>query len=86
MNDGTLIGSQIYRGGEALAQLQLSHNKECKGLMLQIRYLKVKFTRESAFRADLGYQKQYLLKVVSVFDKRWDCFLSVLLGVPYLKF
>ncbi|KAF8335081.1 uncharacterized protein EI90DRAFT_3049408 [Cantharellus anzutake] len=49
---------------EALEKLKLVHNKECKGLMLQIRYLKARCTREHAFRLDLGYQKVYLLKVL----------------------
>ncbi|KAF9515240.1 hypothetical protein BS47DRAFT_1391776 [Hydnum rufescens UP504] len=70
-------------GQDALAQLQLSHNKECKGLMLQIRYLKFRFTRESAFRADLGYQKQYLLKIVSVLDKSEKSILAAIAQIGF---
>ncbi|KAF9038520.1 hypothetical protein BJ165DRAFT_1352368 [Panaeolus papilionaceus] len=44
-----------------IAQIKLQHNKECKGLMVQIRYLKAKFVRESLFRNGLAYQKHYLL-------------------------
>ncbi|KAF8216666.1 hypothetical protein K438DRAFT_1953574 [Mycena galopus ATCC 62051] len=52
-----------------LSALKLQHNKECKGLMVQIRYLKAKFTRESSFRSDLCYQKEYLLVLLSQFEK-----------------
>ncbi|KAF7370481.1 PACT-coil-coil domain-containing protein [Mycena sanguinolenta] len=52
-----------------LSALKLQHNKECKGLMVQIRYLKAKFTRESTLRNDLCYQKEYLLVLLSKFEK-----------------
>ncbi|KAJ7647253.1 hypothetical protein FB45DRAFT_987061 [Roridomyces roridus] len=52
-----------------LSALKLQHNKECKGLIVQIRYLKAKFTRESSFRNDLCYQKDYLLVLLSQFEK-----------------
>ncbi|KAJ6514991.1 hypothetical protein C8R47DRAFT_1190230 [Mycena vitilis] len=52
-----------------LSALKLQHNKECKGLMVQIRYLKAKFTRESSLRSSLCYQKQYLLILLSNFEK-----------------
>ncbi|KDR80779.1 hypothetical protein GALMADRAFT_241215 [Galerina marginata CBS 339.88] len=52
-----------------VSKLKLQHNRECKGLMVQIRYLKAKFTRESFFRGDLTYQKQYLLVILSQFEK-----------------
>ncbi len=38
--------------------------------MLQIRYLKAKFTRESTFRCDLGYQKQYLLVLMTRLERK----------------
>lgn len=44
----------------AMARLAERHSQECKGLLLRIRYLKVLFTRESMFRADLAKQKTYL--------------------------
>jgi hypothetical protein len=50
--------------------IKVQHNKECKGLIVQIRYLKAKFTRESTLRSDLGYQKQYLLVLLTKFEKR----------------
>ncbi|KAF6761740.1 Pericentrin-AKAP-450 domain of centrosomal targeting protein-domain-containing protein [Ephemerocybe angulata] len=52
-----------------VSELKLRHNKECKGLMVQIRYLKAKFTRESSFREDLVYQKEYLLVLLAQFKK-----------------
>lgn len=54
---------------QQLSTMKQQHNKECKGLIIQIRYLKAKFTRESAFRSDLGYQKRYLLVLLSRFEK-----------------
>lgn len=49
-------------GGEtSLVKLKAQHNKECKGLMVQISYLKNKYTRENTFRLQLVHQKQYLL-------------------------
>ncbi|KAJ7504249.1 hypothetical protein B0H11DRAFT_2154471 [Mycena galericulata] len=52
-----------------LSALKLQHNKECKGLIVQIRYLKAKFTREASLRSDLCYQKEYLLILLSKFEK-----------------
>lgn len=50
--------------------LRQQHNKECKGLMVQIRYLKAKYTREYVFRCDLGYQKQYLLVLMARLERK----------------
>lgn len=36
------------------------HEAECKGLLLQIRYLNLKLRREMDLRADLSHQKQYV--------------------------
>ncbi|EPQ29884.1 uncharacterized protein PFL1_02557 [Pseudozyma flocculosa PF-1] len=43
-----------------LLELRAQHAQECKGLMLQIRYLKAKLTRESDLRSDLAHQKTYI--------------------------
>lgn len=67
---GSLITSG-NRNENQLSTLKLQHNKECKGLIVQIRYLKAKFTREALFRDHLGYQKQYLLTILSQFEKRF---------------
>ncbi|KAF9073179.1 hypothetical protein BDP27DRAFT_1319010 [Rhodocollybia butyracea] len=52
-----------------LSALRIQHNKESKGLIVQIRYLKAKFTRESMLRFDLAYQKHYLLVLLNKFEK-----------------
>ncbi|KAJ3782678.1 hypothetical protein GGU10DRAFT_389676 [Lentinula aff. detonsa] len=52
-----------------LSSLKLQHNKEAKGLIVQIRYLKAKFTRESMLRFSLAYQKHYLLILLKQFEK-----------------
>lgn len=51
-----------------VAALREKHVAECQGLLLQIRYLKTKFMRESDLRSDLVLQKQYLLQVVGGLD------------------
>lgn len=48
-----------------LTSLRMQHKNECKGLIVQIRYLKAKFTRESTLRSDLGFQKGYLLALLA---------------------
>jgi hypothetical protein len=60
----------VDRDGKQVSDLKMQHNKECKGLMVQIRYLKAKFVRESSFRSDLTYQKRYLLVILAQFEKR----------------
>ncbi|KAF7308937.1 PACT-coil-coil domain-containing protein [Mycena kentingensis (nom. inval.)] len=52
-----------------LVALKQQHNRECKGLMVHIRYLKAKVTREASFRQDLCYQKGYLLVLLSKFER-----------------
>ncbi|QRW02977.1 centrosomal targeting protein [Ceratobasidium sp. AG-Ba] len=54
---------------EQIESLKKTHNKECKGLMVQIRYLKDKFYRESLLRQDVSYQKRYLIQVLDVYSK-----------------
>jgi len=54
---------------EQVENMKKLHNKECKGLMVQIRYLKDKFYRESLLRQDVSHQKIYLLQVLSVYSK-----------------
>jgi hypothetical protein len=64
----------VHSDEQQLAAIKVQHKKECKGLIVQIRYLKAKFTRESSLRCDLGYQKQYLLVLLSRLEKRWVFF------------
>ncbi|KZT07323.1 uncharacterized protein LAESUDRAFT_124198 [Laetiporus sulphureus 93-53] len=54
---------------QQVATMKSQHNKECKGLLVQIHYLKAKFTRESTLRSDLGYQKHYLLVLLARFER-----------------
>ncbi|KAI0072304.1 hypothetical protein K474DRAFT_413030 [Panus rudis PR-1116 ss-1] len=49
---------------QQLVAVKAQHKNECKGLVVQIKYLKAKFTRESVLRSDLGYQKRYLLALL----------------------
>ena len=53
--------------GQVVA-LKSQHKQECKGLIVQIQYLKAKYTRESTMRSDLGFQKHYLLVLLSKFE------------------
>lgn len=48
----------------SVAELKLKHRREAKGLLLDISYLKTKFTRENTFREDLSLQKEYLLILI----------------------
>jgi chromosome segregation ATPase len=54
---------------DMLVDMKAQHKQECKGLIVQIKYLKAKFTRESCWRCDLGYQKKYLLVLLSRFER-----------------
>ena len=53
-----------------LSALRDRHKLECKGLIVQIHYLKAKFTRENTLRMDLSYQKRYLLILLSRRERR----------------
>ncbi|KAI9064084.1 hypothetical protein FKP32DRAFT_1625808 [Trametes sanguinea] len=66
-----------------LVSLKQQHNKECKGLMVQIRYLKAKFTREWTFRCDLGYQKQYLLVLMARLERNEEKILAAIARIGY---
>ncbi|KDN45457.1 hypothetical protein K437DRAFT_121632 [Tilletiaria anomala UBC 951] len=52
-----------------LEDLHSKHSREAKGLMVQIRYLKTKFMRESDLRADMIHQKAYLTKLVGGLER-----------------
>ena len=55
----------IHSDNHQLDALRARHKEECKGLIVQIRYLKAKFTRESTMRSDLCNQKHYLLVLLA---------------------
>lgn len=52
----------------SVSTLRAKHAAECKGLLVQICYLKTKFMRESDLRQDLCFQKSYLLQVLGGLD------------------
>ncbi|OAX40162.1 hypothetical protein K503DRAFT_738032 [Rhizopogon vinicolor AM-OR11-026] len=66
-----------------LDQLKRQHKEECKGLVVQIRYLKAKFTRESTLRDDLAFQKQYLLVLLSNFEASEKRILACISRIGY---
>lgn len=68
----------VSRAEAQLGALNLRHNKECKGLSLQIGYLKAKFIREALLRNNLVWQKNYLLILLDGFERR-----SVVLPHPF---
>lgn len=59
-----------YSDGLQLDTLKLQHKEECKGLIIQIRYLKAKWTRESTMRSDLCNQKRYLLVLLARCERK----------------
>ncbi|KAH0836767.1 hypothetical protein J3R83DRAFT_8515 [Lanmaoa asiatica] len=68
-----------------LDEMRVQHKQECKGLIVQIRYLKAKFTRESTLRDDLSYQKQYLLVLLSSFEESDKRILACISRIGYPK-
>ena len=64
-----LIGT-TSRDGQQLDSMKLQHKEECKGLIIQIRYLKAKWTRENTLRSDLSNQKRYLLVILARCDRK----------------
>ncbi|KAG6381723.1 hypothetical protein JVT61DRAFT_327 [Boletus reticuloceps] len=68
-----------------LDELKAQHKRECKGLIVQIRYLKVKFARESTLRDDLSYQKRYLLVLLSSFETSDKRILACISRIGYPK-
>ena len=63
--DGSFCSDEIQ-----VQAIEMRHKEECKGLLVQIRYLKAKFTRESTLRGELAHQKRYLLVLLGKFEKR----------------
>ena len=49
----------------ALMDMRERHAQEAKGLLVMIKYLKVRIIREVSFRDDLASQKIYLTNIVS---------------------
>jgi Pericentrin-AKAP-450 domain of centrosomal targeting protein len=59
----------VYPRSPDLSEMRAQHVRECKGLMLQIRYLKTKYMRESDLRADMIHQKSYLSMLVGGLER-----------------
>lgn len=55
---------------QQLSVLRSQHKDECKGLIVQIRYLKAKYTRESTMRSDLCNQKRYLIVLLARCERK----------------
>ncbi|KIY70545.1 hypothetical protein CYLTODRAFT_391816 [Cylindrobasidium torrendii FP15055 ss-10] len=71
--------------GQQLSAIKLQHNKECKGLIVQIRYLKAKFIREATLRQDLVYQKDYLLIILGRLEKNEKTIITALARIGGLS-
>lgn len=57
------------------------HAEECKGLLLRIRYLKLKLARESDRCADLAHQKQYISQLLAGLAKSDAALAKILLDL-----
>ncbi|KAJ9478700.1 PACT_coil_coil domain-containing protein [Pseudozyma hubeiensis] len=58
-----------YVEDHSLIAARKMHEAECKGLLLQIKYLKLKLNREMDLRADLAHQKQYISLLLQGFTR-----------------
>ncbi|PLW08829.1 hypothetical protein PCANC_16620, partial [Puccinia coronata f. sp. avenae] len=70
---------------ETRQELEQKHNSESKGLLLRIRFLKLMFTRESLFRADLACQKKLIMMRLRDTEIRNEAIQLALanFGLPY---
>ncbi|KAM0749474.1 hypothetical protein T439DRAFT_327161 [Meredithblackwellia eburnea MCA 4105] len=69
----------------ALVEMKARHADEAKGLLVMIKYLKLRVTREATFRTDLSHQKGYLSAIVDQKQSTIDATFDTLsqLGLPY---
>lgn len=67
---GTSNSRLCFRDESSLTAIRAQHKLESKGLVVQIHYLKAKFTRENALRTDLVYQKRYLLVLLGRYERK----------------
>ncbi|KIO29893.1 hypothetical protein M407DRAFT_226032 [Tulasnella calospora MUT 4182] len=70
---------------QALQALKAQHKNECKGLIVQIRYLKERVRREATMRSDLAYQKTWLLGIIAVMEQNEARILALIARVGYPK-
>lgn len=68
-----------------LQAIEIRHKEECKGLLVQIRYLKAKFTRESTLRGELAHQKRYLLVLLGKFEKSERTIVSAIARIGFTE-
>ncbi|RUP43568.1 hypothetical protein BC936DRAFT_137003, partial [Jimgerdemannia flammicorona] len=57
------------------------HTEQAKEFAREARYLRAKFHRECGFRADLGYQKKYLLLLIGGLDEQATLMLITNMGI-----
>ncbi|KAJ3553173.1 hypothetical protein NM688_g3757 [Phlebia brevispora] len=69
--------------GQQLDILRSQHKEECKGLIIQIRYLKAKYTRESTLRSDLCNQKRYLLVLLARCERNEQKILAAIAQIGF---
>ncbi|KAF7798727.1 hypothetical protein EIP86_009952 [Pleurotus ostreatoroseus] len=69
--------------GQQLSILRSQHKEECKGLIVQIRYLKAKYTRESTMRSDLCNQKRYLLVLLARSERNEQKILAAIAQIGF---
>ena len=54
---------------EEIQEKERIHELELRGLVKQIQWLRAKWNRAEAFRADLAYEKKYYLLVIAKYEK-----------------
>lgn len=72
-----LMVSLFSRNPTTDLEVRTRHSQEAKGLLVQIRHLKLRVTREATFRNDLSYQKTYLGLIVKQKQSRYPQISSV---------
>ncbi|KAF7309931.1 PACT-coil-coil domain-containing protein [Mycena indigotica] len=66
-----------------VSAIKSQHNRECKGLMVHIKYLKAQVTRETSLRNSLRYQKEYLLVLMSKFERSENTILASIAQIGF---
>ncbi|KAG8923454.1 hypothetical protein FRC01_012738, partial [Tulasnella sp. 417] len=79
------VGHVCLSDEQALQALKTQHKNECKGLIVQIRYLKERVRREATMRSDLAYQKTWLLGIIAVMERNEARILALIARVGYPK-
>ncbi|KAI0045417.1 hypothetical protein FA95DRAFT_1495451 [Auriscalpium vulgare] len=77
-------GHGTRRDDSQLVALKAQHKLESKGLVVQIHYLKAKFTRENTLRTGLSYQKRYLLVLLARHERSEEKVLASIARIGFL--